>query len=72
MPREAVSRTANVGKEEQMLEMPFTEFQVFIDGSDAYVWMYEPMPTWYYAAGFMCLLGAVAICLFPLWPPIVR
>ncbi|XP_068221195.1 translocation protein SEC62 isoform X2 [Palaemon carinicauda] len=46
--------------------------QVFIDGTDAYVWMYDPIPFWYYIAGALCLFGAIAVCLFPLWPPSVR
>lgn len=46
--------------------------QVFIDGSDAYVWMYDPIPFWYYIVGALCLCGAIAVCLFPLWPPGVR
>ncbi|XP_064103643.1 translocation protein SEC62-like isoform X3 [Macrobrachium nipponense] len=46
--------------------------QVFIDGADAYVWMYDPIPFWYYIAGALCLFGAIAVCLFPLWPPSVR
>ncbi|KAK3856341.1 hypothetical protein Pcinc_037329 [Petrolisthes cinctipes] len=46
--------------------------QIFVDGSDAYVWMYDPIPFWYYIAGGLCLFGAIAVCLFPLWPPTVR
>ncbi|KAK7080852.1 Translocation protein S62 [Halocaridina rubra] len=46
--------------------------QVFIDGTDAYVWMYDPIPFWYYIVGALCLFGAIAVCLFPLWPPSVR
>ncbi|XP_045609956.1 translocation protein SEC62 isoform X2 [Procambarus clarkii] len=46
--------------------------QVFVDGGDAYVWMYDPIPFWYYIAGSLCLFGAIAVCLFPLWPPSVR
>ncbi|XP_076057459.1 translocation protein 1 isoform X2 [Oratosquilla oratoria] len=46
--------------------------QVFVDGTDAYVWMYDPVPFWYWIVGALCLFGAIAICLFPLWPPTVR
>ncbi|XP_071525875.1 translocation protein SEC62 isoform X2 [Panulirus ornatus] len=46
--------------------------QVFVDGPDAYVWMYDPIPFWYYIVGGLCLFGAIAVCLFPLWPPSVR
>jgi len=46
--------------------------QIFVDGTDAYVWMYDPIPFWYYIVGGLCLFGAIAVCLFPLWPPEVR
>jgi len=46
--------------------------QVFVDGPDAYVWMYEPVPFWYYLAGAGVLLCCIAVCLFPLWPPQFR
>nr|CAG4643481.1 EOG090X0D00 [Ilyocryptus agilis] len=46
--------------------------QVFLDSNDAYVWIYEPIPYYYWLAGGALVLAVVALCLFPLWPPIVR
>lgn len=46
--------------------------QVFVDGSEAYVWIYDPVPYYYWLAGGAVVLAVVALCLFPLWPPIVR
>lgn len=46
--------------------------QLFVDGLDAYVWIYDPIPVYYWFFGTLLVLGAIAICLFPLWPPSVR
>lgn len=46
--------------------------QRFVDGLDAYVWIYDPIPVYYWFFGTLLVLGAIAICLFPLWPPSVR
>ncbi|XP_071446301.1 translocation protein SEC62 [Hetaerina americana] len=46
--------------------------QIFADGWDAYVWIYDPIPVYYWFFGSLLVIGAIAICLFPLWPPTVR
>ena len=46
--------------------------QVFLDGPDAYVWLYDPTPWYYYIAGAAIVLGIIAVCLFPLWPMEMR
>ena len=46
--------------------------QVFLDGPDAYVWLYDPTPWYYYIAGTAIVLGIIAVCLFPLWPMEMR
>ena len=46
--------------------------QQFVDGNDAYVWIYDPIPYYYWIAGSAVVLAVVALCLFPLWPPVVR
>ncbi|XP_048478346.1 translocation protein SEC62 isoform X3 [Plutella xylostella] len=46
--------------------------QVFLDTMDAYVWLYDPMPWYYWLCGFLLVLGTVAVCMFPLWPATVR
>ncbi|KAL0268422.1 UNVERIFIED_CONTAM: hypothetical protein PYX00_010375 [Menopon gallinae] len=52
------------------LEMHFD--QIFADGLDAYVWIYDPIPFYYWVLGTLLVLSAIAVCLFPLWPPDVR
>lgn len=46
--------------------------QVFIDCKDAYVWIYDPTPWYYWVVGTLIVLAAIAVCLFPLWPPWMR
>ena len=46
--------------------------QIFVDSSDAYVWLYDPVSWIYWAGGTAIVLGTIAICLFPLWPPMMR
>ena len=46
--------------------------QEFVDGNEAYVWIYDPIPYYYWLAGGAVVLAVVSLCLFPLWPPIVR
>ena len=46
--------------------------QIFVDSSDAYVWLYDPVGWFYWAGGTAIVLGTIAVCLFPLWPPMMR
>jgi translocation protein SEC62 len=46
--------------------------QVFLDTSDAYVWLYDPIPWYYWLAGGAIVAVLIAICLFPLWPRRLR
>ncbi|KAK2724615.1 translocation protein SEC62-like [Artemia franciscana] len=46
--------------------------QIFLDSSDAYVWIYDPIPLWYWVTGTLVVLATVGFCLFPLWPPTLR
>merc|ERR1719418_267603 len=46
--------------------------QIFLDNNDAYVWLYDPTPWYYYIAGTAIVLGIIAVCLFPLWPMEMR
>ncbi|XP_014209559.1 translocation protein SEC62 [Copidosoma floridanum] len=52
------------------LEMHMDQF--FVDCNDAYVWIYEPIPVYYWFFGTLLVLGAISVCLFPLWPQTVR
>ena len=46
--------------------------QVFLDTNDAYVWLYDPISWVYWLGGTAIVLGTIAICMFPLWPPMMR
>lgn len=46
--------------------------QAFVDNLDAYVWIYDPIPFYYWVIGTFIVFGGIGICLFPLWPPQVR
>jgi len=46
--------------------------QMFLDSNDAYVWLYDPISWVYWLGGTAIVLGTIAICMFPLWPPMMR
>lgn len=46
--------------------------QLFLDSKDAYVWIYDPTPWYYWVGGTAIVLITIAVCLFPLWPPWMR
>ncbi|ELT97428.1 hypothetical protein CAPTEDRAFT_221933 [Capitella teleta] len=54
------------------LEMFNTLGQEFKDGDEVYVWIYDPVPFKTFCIGLLLVLGAIGVCLFPLWPPEVR
>lgn len=55
-------------KKKRKIRLEMHNDQVFLDGNDAYVWLYDPTPWYYYLAGGAIVLGIIAVCLFPLWP----
>lgn len=59
-------------KKKRKIRLEMHNEQLFVDGLDAYVWIYDPIPVYYWFFGALLVLGAIAICLFPLWPPTVR
>lgn len=59
-------------KEKRKIRLDMHLEQQFVDGNDAYVWIYDPIPYYYWIAGGAVVLAVVALCLFPLWPPVVR
>ncbi|CAF4354460.1 unnamed protein product [Rotaria sp. Silwood2] len=45
----------------------------FIDSTNEfYVWIYSPTTIKQYIIGALLVIGCIAVCLFPLWPPEVR
>lgn len=48
------------------------EDQKFVDANEPFVWNYDPVSTKNYIIGGLLILGAIAICCFPLWPSFIR
>merc|ERR1712083_1052487 len=55
-------------KKKRKIRLEMHNDQLFLDGNDAYVWIYDPTPWYYYIAGGAIVLEIIAVCLFPLWP----
>lgn len=58
--------------EKKKFKLDMHNAQVFEDTAQPFVWLYEPTSI---TAWLLCLgvvFGVIAICLFPLWPPIIR
>ena len=64
--------SAMLKKKKRKIRLDMHLDQIFIDSSDAYVWLYDPVSWIYWAGGTAIVLGTIAICLFPLWPPMMR
>ncbi|XP_053314479.1 translocation protein SEC62 [Spea bombifrons] len=48
------------------------EDQVFLDGSEVYVWIYDPVHFKTFAMGLILVIAVIAATLFPLWPAEMR
>lgn len=59
-------------KKKRKIRLDMHPDQVFVDGPEAYVWIYDPIPAYYWLFGALLVVGAIVVCLFPLWPPILR
>lgn len=66
----AEERKEHKKKPKVRLEMHMDQY--FVDCNDAYVWIYEPIPVYYWFFGTLVVLGAIGVCLFPLWPLTIR
>lgn len=61
-----------VEKKKRKIRLDMHPDQVFVDGGEAYVWIYDPIPMHYWLFGLLLVIGAIVVCLFPLWPPSIR
>ncbi|CAH2048444.1 unnamed protein product, partial [Iphiclides podalirius] len=59
-------------KKKRKIRLEMHMDQVFLDTVDAYVWIYDPMPWYYWLCGTLVVIGTITICMFPLWPATVR
>ena len=69
---ETTSSKGTTKKEKRKIRLDMHLEQQFVDGNDAYVWIYDPIPYYYWIAGGAVVFAVIALCLFPLWPPVVR
>lgn len=59
-------------KKKKRIKLDMHEDQTFIDGNEAYVWIYDPIRPTTFLIGLALVVGAIAVCLFPLWPEWMR
>ncbi|KOB69399.1 Translocation protein SEC62, partial [Operophtera brumata] len=59
-------------KKKRKIRLEMHMEQVFLDTPDAYVWIYDPMPWYYWVCGALVVFGTIGVCMFPLWPATVR
>ncbi|KAH3822140.1 hypothetical protein DPMN_123910 [Dreissena polymorpha] len=64
-------KTSNAVKLKKF-KLNMSEDQRVVDGSSIYVWIYDPIHPKTFFIGFLMLIGAIALCLFPLWPDWMR
>ncbi|GAB0089423.1 Translocation protein SEC62 [Sergentomyia squamirostris] len=59
-------------KKKRKIRLDMHPEQVFVDGSEAYVWIYDPIPIHYWLFGALLVVFVIVMCLFPLWPTPLR
>ncbi|XP_063698130.1 translocation protein SEC62-like [Culicoides brevitarsis] len=59
-------------KKKRKIRLVMHPEQIFEDGHEAYIWIYDPIPVYYWFLGIFVVLISIVICLFPLWPPKMR
>lgn len=69
--KESPQQQQQSNKRKFKLEIDDVE-QKFVDANEPYAWFYDPTSTKSYIIGSLLILGAIGICLFPLWPSQVR
>ncbi|XP_075978085.1 translocation protein 1 isoform X2 [Anticarsia gemmatalis] len=59
-------------KKKRKIRLEMHMEQLFLDTVDAYVWIYDPKPWYYWLCGALVVCGTITVCMFPLWPATVR
>jgi translocation protein SEC62 len=59
-------------KSKRKFKLEMHDDQVFLDSNDPYVWIYDPATAKSIIVGSLLVIGAIGVCLFPLWPSVVR
>lgn len=55
-------------KKKVKVKLELHENQVFLDGDEVYMWIYDPVHPKTIIYGVLVVIGAIILCLFPLWP----
>lgn len=58
--------------QKKKFKLDMHDIQVFEDSNQPFVWLYEPTSLKAWLLCFGVIFAVIAICLFPLWPPIIR
>jgi len=67
-----VDKPVEKEKKKRKIRLDMHSDQMFVDGPEAYVWIYDPIPMHYWLCGALLVVGAIVVCLFPLWPHSIR
>uniref|UniRef100_A0A131XIH3 Translocation protein SEC62 n=1 Tax=Hyalomma excavatum TaxID=257692 RepID=A0A131XIH3_9ACAR len=70
--KEGTEEKKEVEEIKKKLKLDMHLDQYFVDANEPYVWIYDPVPLRTWIIGTLLVVGAVAVCLFPLWPRTVR
>lgn len=71
-PKEGAEEKKEVEEIKKKLKLDMHLEQFFVDANEPFVWIYDPVPLKAWIVGTLLVVGAVAVCLFPLWPRTVR
>jgi len=59
-------------KREKVIKLLMPDLQYFEDGNEVFVWIYDPVNAKNFIIGLLMVLGAIGLCMFPLWPDELR
>ena len=59
-------------KTKRKFKLEMHDDQIFLDSNDPYVWIYDPATAKSIIVGSLLVIGAIGVCLFPIWPSVVR
>lgn len=66
------SKIIKVDGAKKRFKLDMHDVQVFEDSKSPYIWLYEPTSLKAWLLCFGVIFAVIAICLFPLWPPMIR
>jgi len=66
------SVAADAEKQKKKFKLELHDDQKFVDANEPYAWIFDPTTTKTIVIGTLLVIGAIGICLFPLWPATLR